>query len=156
MRVLLLAAMVSLAACGGGDGDGGGDPAESAGLEGVWQGVCEQSELASYRHELNIDDNTILVSKHYWPGSSDCSGAAEQDELGSYSYSIGEEMVTDSGVNARELDIQFTETSNQAFDIFMIDRGDTLYFGDPETGDQNTLVTRPTDLDLDQPYSRSL
>ena len=171
--LFVLLIVVTLSGCGSSSGDSVNNANVTA-LEGSWVGECiefnegnftgtsvwsENYEGQNYQALLTIYDTT------------DCSGVyvAQKQMLGE--FTVGNSLMTNSGVTAYQTDLTVSQTSVDGqianvdlsqsgfengqswYDIFYID-GSNLYFGDPDTGDASSVANRPTDIDFTYMFTK--
>lgn len=149
----------------GGDGTGNGNTDDeqpddvsgfAAELQGEWESACDEGygdvfEFAGY--ELHLKTSVY--------DTDGCAGDPELTVRGvSGDFTIGNELTTNSGLKAYEMNITYTyvahedfgvEEGDQYFGIVYVEN-DTLYFGADNTGSGLSVSSRPTDLDFDFPY----
>ncbi|WP_406672183.1 hypothetical protein [Natronospira sp.] len=145
---------------GNGNGDGGDNGDGDAGLEplqGAWTSGCVFIDGENQILERHVDGN---IAEGYFEifdeADTSCANTPVFSGYLAWEISAGDEITTDSGVTARELDIELTDdpdglgAPDNEYDIFRVE-GDTPYFGDnPSTSPEN----RPTALDWDTPFHR--
>ena len=149
-RILLIALVTILYSCGGDSDDGktmNSNLAESMGINGTCLSNCYESP---YDPGLYIIDSFSFsgnsVTTTFWDyQDSSCSGSVSLTGSASGSFVIGEEVTTDSGLKATEIDFNMTYQGSQ-FTILDIIQVSENYFYLGVWGDSNI---RPTELKFD-------
>lgn len=168
IKLLIIAFVSSLTACGGGSGSSGGAVAgkgkapddtidvgdsTTAMLTGVWLLPCDEGVREGFRIS---GASAEMIHRFYEYGN--CSGTGTDIPLASFSMSIGDTLITGSGIDAHEIDLTYTsaptdgDTYTQGDTIYSIvgtdSGGDQLYFG----AFSDSPATRSSDLNLLEAY----
>ena len=163
-RVLLLSTLMLLVGCGGGN-NGDSDEAtkpRDLNLSGEWSSVCydESSEFETRDEDGNIVEgnsselgyvftNNELVSTWTFFHDFECTELASVPFESNFSYSLGEVVTTESGLEATKLFLTNLDTGEESVGIFHVNE-DILYPG-LEYDQDGELTYR---LFFDQEYSR--
>ena len=169
MRIypILLASTVlgaSLTGCGGSSSSSTDDSDDherpGAELVGTWESNCYTNRNGSNDNitRFVIDAETIAQTIDiYASNNGTCSGETGALSL-LYRYDVGDSLITDSGVTAREIDIEFLEERvgrfvgpDVSYSIYHIDGSGMLYFSHAES---ESPENRPSSLNFDTRYSR--
>ncbi len=138
------------------DSNGAGGSADNSALQGRWTGACEYG----YRLTWEFSGDSLHYSPTYYD-TENCSDAGYHSPAEvTASYWLGEEVITESGLKARQ--IRITYASVKYPDDFDISPGDTshqlvyvdgnkLYFGGIELGKSTSY---PTSLNIINPYQK--
>jgi len=118
-------------------------------IYGTWVSPCEQVNTGYVQAQLSFDNGLILQKIQFHPDAN-CIVAEKQATLIAGGYTIGKEVLTPSGITAREIDITIVEDENEVnyLNLFYL-QSDVLYMGIIQS-DQ----TRPPDIDLNYLYYR--
>jgi len=118
-------------------------------LEGMWISACEQGAVNYVQHHVKFDKGNYSQEVQFHPDAN-CTIIDSISSSYSGTYTIGNVVITERGISARELDIVLNYQGDMLSfkDLYFIEGG-TLYQGPPlQSGD------RPTVLDWDFPYNR--
>jgi hypothetical protein len=143
-------------------------------LEGTWAGACSDFFDGNFTGkwqwvEHYTGDNYQAFYSVY--DATDCDGmyAVQKEMLGT--FVIGNSMMTNSGVTAYSIDLAINQESvdeqitgidissygfnagQHWYDIFYLD-GNTVYYGDFNTGNSSSVDERPTDIDFTAAYNK--
>lgn len=128
-RLLPIAALFgSLVACGGGSSSGDEESIEpqslSDAIQGAWQGECIDISLGdgsflSAREIVAITDSRVVRDWYEYDGAG-CTGAprGQYFPMDIFSYAVGNEIQTDEGLPALELNLVGIQQSDLGFDPF--------------------------------------
>lgn len=181
MGSVVLACVIALAGagCGGSGGNGGnGDNDDDsqadngtepdaelfAELEGTWERVCHDLDGESAFHQdslVTYDNGTAEIDFRFYEDES-CNEPVGEARI-VYDVALGETIVTESGLEAREIDMEVVEdpdevaAAEQEFNIYHIEEGDqdTKYRGQSDPDDPPaTAGQRPNTLDFEVPAFR--
>ena len=165
--LFLIISIITVSGCR----DSSSDPANEGAvtvLEGTWAGECADFSSGNFTgktqwlEHYSGSDYQAFFTVH---DSTECSGsyAAQKEMLGT--FSIGDSMMTNSGVTANNIDLFIDQGSadvqiagidisaygfsagQMSYDIFYLD-GNAIYYGDYNTGDGSSEGNRPTDIDF--------
>lgn len=128
-------------------------------LQGVWQSDCfvfdDTPQIQTFDVDGDQGENGVEI---YADDDTSCSGTTVFETTINYRYEVGDEVQTDDGVTAREIDVEVLEDPDdvaehdEEFDIFHInDGGNTLYFSADAAPNE---ADRPNSLDFDRPYTK--
>lgn len=170
IRLTALLFALILGGCGGGsssdsssndtNNDLGFDSAGWPALQGKWESACFTRDGNDQRIIRNFVDNEVTQEVDVFSTSDQsCGGSLVFEATYTYAYQVGDELTTDTGVTAREIDVVVTSDPDdvippeeeEGFDIFHIDGSGFLYFADDAVP---TEVDRPTAIDFSIPYTK--
>lgn len=126
-------------------------------IVGIWKTACFSLETSKYVKLVVKFDNKYFRYLEYYDDSN-CSGIGSPDSPIVSNYKIGNYVLTESGLNAYELDSNILDVSNldtdkystdTLFDILFID-GSKLYLGDSAS-----YITRPMSLNIEEIYYKN-
>lgn len=150
IKMVSLAAAVTLTACGGGGGAPLSESTNPLGLDGEWLSNCYAVPNTSDFEQTTFRFNGFgysSESKRY--SRNDCSGTADSESRETGTFSVGTEIVVGSGVRATEINFNVASSSPiSRQDIVRVDNNQ-LNFGIQVNGN-----TRPTDLNFTITYRR--
>lgn len=144
------------------DNNGPNSSTNASGLDGKWTACDVFSEngqdFADY-YEVNFDGNTFTNIVRYYDGQTTCTGTPVYTQTGSGTLVFGDDIMTNSGVTATEIDVDgaYSDSDGDSFeliyyDIYYIDN-DQLYLGSEDSGEGDTPENRPTDIDFSTFYT---
>jgi len=120
-------------------------PIDLTNLEGAWS-LCDGAGFA-VEFEFNVVNYAIYYVAY---AESNCLNRVDAQMVDQGNYIIGGSIATASGVTVDQID-RISLSAAPHYDLYYIDQGQ-LYFGDYTTGDGTTAETRPTEIDLSQPF----
>ena len=165
--------LVTMSGCGSSSDDSINNTNITA-LEGSWMGECtdfvDVNFTGSSVWSENYDGQNYQAFMAIYD-TTDCSGmyVAQKEMLGV--FTVGNSLMTNSGVTAYQVDLAINQTSLDGqiadvdlsrygfesglllYDIFYID-GSNLYYGNLDTGDSSSAANRPTDINFTIVYTK--
>ena len=145
MRGLLLVIIFMFMGCGS-DSDSNdnrnNDPLTQ--LQGTWV-FCDNQSDPPFGYEITFKGDEFVEFGGYF-ADLDCSTLTSTLYSGQGSIVVGDPVSTQSGDNAREIDVIF-DSGDEFYNIYLIE-DDRFYLGDRETGNGNSPQNRPTEIDF--------
>ena len=118
-------------------------------LQGTWFDPCDADGNLSFQEKLVISGNTITISDSEY-ANSQCTGTPSfESATANFTFMLGSEITTDSGLKARELDV-FDANNEMLLSIVRVE-GNKFFLG----VDSSSPDIRPTQLNRNSPYTRS-
>jgi hypothetical protein len=143
-------------------------------LEGFWAGGCTPfieggfTGSSDWVEGYDGSDYQALFSVY---STTDCTGIYQAQKEMTGTFVIGDSLMTSSGVTAQNIDLTISQSSIDGqiagvdisqfgfeagqiwYDIFYINGGN-LYYGDSNTGDSSSPLSRPADISFDFVYTK--